>query len=183
MSGDKIAAPQSATMDALMRMMTGKDERTIADRIKDPNRPTWEQYKKENAVKLDLIGNGENEMKEYRKKLDAVREKKLAGVSVTKKIKKKTKKRSRSLSSDALSREGERRRSRHKNRRNKKKRKRRWRSSDSEDSDEGSNDDSFWRHKRVNKSKKLSSHTKDRDSSLSPVRLSSFLQQSSKESS
>ena len=62
-------------MDAFMRMVTGKEERTIADRISDPNRPTWEQYKKENADKLDLNDNGEKEMKEYRKKLDATREK------------------------------------------------------------------------------------------------------------
>lgn len=68
-------APQSATMDAVMRMLTGKEERTIADRISDPNRPTWEQFKKENADKLDLNGNGEKEMKEYRRKLDAAREK------------------------------------------------------------------------------------------------------------
>ena len=58
-----------------MRMVTGKEERTIADKISDPNRPTWEQFKKENADKLDLDGNGEKEMKEYRKKLDAAREK------------------------------------------------------------------------------------------------------------
>lgn len=59
-----------------MRMVTGKEERTIADRISDPNRPTWEQYKKENADKLDLFsGNEEKEMIEYRKKLDAAREK------------------------------------------------------------------------------------------------------------
>lgn len=58
-----------------MRMVTGKDERTIADRISDPNRPTWEQYKKENADKLDLNGNEEKAMREYRKKLDASREK------------------------------------------------------------------------------------------------------------
>lgn len=63
-------------MDAFMRMVTGKEERTIADRISDPNRPTWEQYKKENADKLDLFsGNEEKEMIEYRKKLDAAREK------------------------------------------------------------------------------------------------------------
>ncbi|RLN95085.1 hypothetical protein BBJ28_00000087 [Nothophytophthora sp. Chile5] len=73
--GTKVAAPQSATMDAFMRMVTGKEERTIADRISDPNRPTWEQYKKDNADKLDLSGNGEKEMKEYRKQLDAAREK------------------------------------------------------------------------------------------------------------
>lgn len=63
-------------MDAFMRMVTGKEERTIADRISDPNRPTWEQYKRENADKLDLFGgNEEKEMVAYRKKLDAAREK------------------------------------------------------------------------------------------------------------
>lgn len=74
-----VAAPQSATMDAFMRMLTGKEERTIADRISDPNRPTWEQYKKDNADKLDLNDKGEKEMREYRRKLDAEREK--AGAS------------------------------------------------------------------------------------------------------
>jgi hypothetical protein len=54
-----------------MRMLTGKGERTIADRISDPHRPTWEQYKKENVCKLELSNNGEKEMREYRKKLDA----------------------------------------------------------------------------------------------------------------
>lgn len=70
-----VAAPQSATMDAFMRLMTGKEERTIADRISDPNRPTWEQYKRENADKLDLTDAGEKEMLAYRRKLDAAREK------------------------------------------------------------------------------------------------------------
>ena len=73
---------QSATMDAFMRMVTGKDERTIADRISDPNRPTWEQYKKENADKLDLNGNEEKAMREYRRKLDASREKVRAAEAV-----------------------------------------------------------------------------------------------------
>lgn len=58
-----------------MRMITGKEERTIADRISDPNRPTWEQFKKDNAEKLDMNGTGEKEMLAYRKKLDAAREK------------------------------------------------------------------------------------------------------------
>lgn len=62
-------------MDAFMRMVTGKEERTIADRISDPNRPTWEQFKKENADKLDLFANDDKEMVAYRKKLDAAREK------------------------------------------------------------------------------------------------------------
>jgi hypothetical protein len=75
------AAPQSATMDAFMRMLTGKEERTIADRISDPNRPTWEQYKKDNADKLDLNDKGEKEMREYRRKLDAEREKVCASLA------------------------------------------------------------------------------------------------------
>ncbi|KAG6977713.1 hypothetical protein JG688_00000088 [Phytophthora aleatoria] len=178
----QVAAPQSATMDAFMRMMTGKEERTIADRISDPNRPTWEQFKKENADKLDLNGNGEKEMKEYRKKLDAAREKKLAGSSGSKKRKKKHKKRSHSSSSDDSSSEDERRRSRHKSRKKKKSHKRRRRSSDSDDSDSDSDDDRSRRRKRSKKSKKSSSRRKDRDASPSPVRLSSFLQQSSDDS-
>ncbi|KAE8878142.1 hypothetical protein PF005_g6619 [Phytophthora fragariae] len=181
-ASSKAAAPQSATMDAFMRMVTGKDERTIADRISDPNRPTWEQYKKENADKLDLNDNGEKEMKEYRKKLDAAREKRLAGGSGSKKRKKKQKKRSRSSSSEDSSSEDERRRSRHKSRKkSRKSHKRRRRSSDSDDSDSDSDDDRSRRHKRSKKSKK-SSRRKDRDASPSPVRLSSFLQQSSDES-
>lgn len=61
-------------MDALNRMVLGKDARTIADKINDPHRPTWEQYKKENKDKLDL-GNGEKQMMEYRRQLDEAREK------------------------------------------------------------------------------------------------------------
>ncbi|POM57970.1 hypothetical protein PHPALM_37449 [Phytophthora palmivora] len=174
--GAQATAPQSATMDAFMRMMTGKEERTIADRISDPNRPTWEQYKKENADKLDLNGNGEKEMKEYRKKLDAAREKKLAGVGNSKKRKKRHKKRSRSSSSDDSSSEDERRRSKHKNRKKKSSHKRRRRSSDTDNSD--SEDDRSRRYKRSKKSKKAS-RRKDRETSPSPVRLSSFLQHSS----
>ncbi|RLN87445.1 hypothetical protein BBJ28_00009389 [Nothophytophthora sp. Chile5] len=131
--GTKVAAPQSATMDAFMRMVTGKEERTIADRISDPNRPTWEQYKKDNADKLDLSGNGEKEMKEYRKQ---------------------------------------------------KSHKRRRTSSASDSSDESGSDrdaDRSQRRKRSKKSKK-SSRRKDREASPSPVRLSSFLQQTSDES-
>ncbi|CAI5714512.1 unnamed protein product [Peronospora destructor] len=177
-AGVKAAAPVSATMDAFMRMVTGKEERTIADRISDPNRPTWEQYKKENADKLDLSGNGEKEMKEYRKKLDATREKRLAGSSSSKKRKKKHKKRSGSSSSDDLSSEDEHRRSKHKSRKKRKSRKRRRKSLDLDDSDSDPSDDRSRRHKRSQKSKKSSSR-KDRDVSPSPVRLSSFLQQSS----
>ncbi|UIZ26861.1 hypothetical protein KXD40_001691 [Peronospora effusa] len=176
--GVKTAAPVSAAMDAFMRMVTGKEERTIADRISDPNRPTWEQYKKENADKLDLSGNGEKEMKEYRKKLDATREKRLAGGSSSKKRKKKHKKRSSSSSSDDSSNEDERRRFKHKSRKKRKSHKRRRKSLDSDDSDSDLDEDRSRRRKRSKKSKKSSSR-RDRDVCPSPVRLSSFLQQSS----
>ena len=39
-------APPSATMDTIIRMQAGLGLRTIADNINDPNRPTWEEYKK-----------------------------------------------------------------------------------------------------------------------------------------
>ncbi|CAH0477060.1 unnamed protein product [Peronospora belbahrii] len=177
-AGLKASAPLSSTMDAFMRMVTGKEERTIADRISDPNRPTWEQYKKENADKLDLGKDGEKEMKEYRKKLDSAREKRLAGSSSLKKRKKKHKKRSRSSSSDEISAEDEHGHSRHKSRKKRKIHKRQRKSMDSDDSDMNFDDDRARRSKRSRKSKKLSLKT-DRNASPSPVRLSSFLHQSS----
>ncbi|CAI5747478.1 unnamed protein product [Peronospora destructor] len=163
-AGVKAAAPVSATMDAFMRMVTGKEERTIADRISDPNRPTWEQYKKENADKLDLTGRYQGE--------------ETGGKQQLQEEEKKHKKRSGSSSSDDLSNEDEHRRSKHKSRKKRKSRKRRRKSLDLDDSDPDLSDDRSRRHKRSQKSKKSSSR-KDRDVSPSPVRLSSFLQQSS----
>lgn len=43
----------TSQMQAVMRLMTGK-ERTIAEKIADCNRPTWEQYKEDNQVSLNL---------------------------------------------------------------------------------------------------------------------------------
>jgi hypothetical protein len=68
----------SSTMDALNRMAAGLGSRTIADNINNPNRPTWEQYKKENEDKLKISGQGERDMAEYRKQLDLERDRKLA---------------------------------------------------------------------------------------------------------
>ncbi|GAB9468898.1 Beta-glucosidase 30 [Globisporangium polare] len=175
--GVKKPPAQSATMDAFMRMVTGKEERTIADRISDPNRPTWEQYKKENADKLDLFsGNEEKEMIEYRKKLDAAREKALARRSGA--SSKKKKKRSHSSSESDSDSDGDRRRSKKKSgsRKKKKSRKRRRSSSSSNsesggDSSESEKESSRKKHKHKSKKKKKS---KDRDRSPSPVRLSSF---------
>jgi hypothetical protein len=67
----------SATFDAFQRMAAGLEGRKIADKIADPNRPTWEQYKKENEEKLDLAGQEVRKMVEYRAQLDKEREKRL----------------------------------------------------------------------------------------------------------
>lgn len=66
---------RSSTFDAFQRMAAGLDSRTIADKLSDPNRPTWEQYKKENEDKLDLVGTDIRKMAEYRAQLDREREK------------------------------------------------------------------------------------------------------------
>ncbi|KAG5177938.1 hypothetical protein JKP88DRAFT_350533 [Tribonema minus] len=71
------AAP-SAAYDAFIRMQAGLGERTIADKINDPNRITWDHFKKVNADKLDLVGNDLKKMVEYRKQLDREREGRLA---------------------------------------------------------------------------------------------------------
>ena len=46
----------------------------------DPNRITWEQYKKENEEKLDLVGDDVRKMVEYRAQLDRDREERLRSV-------------------------------------------------------------------------------------------------------
>ncbi len=48
----------SATYDAFMRMQTGQETRTIADKINDPNRVSWEQFRKVCACKNDHVGGG-----------------------------------------------------------------------------------------------------------------------------
>jgi len=64
----------SATFDAFMRMATGKQERSIADKINDTNRPTWDEYKKKNEDLLDMDGAALKKMAAYRAELDAERE-------------------------------------------------------------------------------------------------------------
>ncbi len=76
-------------MDAFMRIMTGKEERSISDRINDPNRPTWDEYKKDNEDKLRVESTGERERDAYRKELDAERKKRLKRISKKKKDKKR----------------------------------------------------------------------------------------------
>lgn len=65
----------SATFDAFHRMAAGLEGRTVADKISDPNRPTWEQYKKDNEDKLDIAGADQRKMLQYRAELDANRDK------------------------------------------------------------------------------------------------------------
>jgi hypothetical protein len=75
-SGTSPAQPKvSAQMAAVMRVMAGKEERTIAEKLADSNRPTWEQYKKDNQDKLDIAGVDKKKMEAYRKELDQQREK------------------------------------------------------------------------------------------------------------
>lgn len=45
----------TSTFDAFKRMAAGLEGRTLAEKIADPNRPTWEQYKKDNEDKLDMV--------------------------------------------------------------------------------------------------------------------------------
>lgn len=177
------SAQPSATMDAVMRMLTGKEERTIADRISDPNRPTWEQYKKENADKLDLNDKGEKEMREYRKKLDAAREKAFGKRRSSSKSKKKKRSKSDSSSGSDNDSDSDDSRSRKSRRKSKKSRKRRRSSSSSSESEDASSEsdrDDRKRSRKHKKSKKKSkkhkkSSSRDAgDHSPSPVRLSSF---------
>jgi hypothetical protein len=73
-----VAAPSakmSSQMQAVVRLMTGKEERTIAEKIADSNRPTWDQYKKDNQDKFEFAGLDKKKMEEYRRELDKEREK------------------------------------------------------------------------------------------------------------
>lgn len=71
----------SSTFDAFKRIAAGLEGRTIADKISDSNRPTWEQYKKDNEDKLDNVGGEVRKMIEYRAQLDREREQKLGMIS------------------------------------------------------------------------------------------------------
>ena len=72
------SGPVTSTFDAFKRMAAGLESRTLSDRLADnANRPTWEQYKKDNESKLDLVGGEARKMIEYRAQLDMERERKL----------------------------------------------------------------------------------------------------------
>ena len=78
-SSSSSAKPSAATstFDAFKRMAAGLEGRTLADKMADPNRPTWEQYKKDNEDKLDMVGGEAKKMVEYRAELDKERETRL----------------------------------------------------------------------------------------------------------
>ena len=71
----------SSTFDAFRRLTTGQESRTVADKLSDASRPTWEQYKKDNEDKLDMIGVDQRKMNQYRKELDLNRERLMTGNS------------------------------------------------------------------------------------------------------
>lgn len=174
----------SSQMEAVVRLMTGKEERTIAEKLADANRPTWEQYKKDNHDKLNLSGADQQKMEEYRKELDEQREKMLAARGnanqANNKTKKKKKKRSKYESSDSDSSdssEEERRRKKHK--RNKKRKKKHNRRRD-EESDSESSISSDEERRRKKKKRKKSKKKEDVDGEPEDDRykLSSFFTKS-----
>lgn len=79
LSSSSSSKPSAATstFDAFKRMAAGLEGRTLADKMADPNRPTWEQYKKDNEDKLDMVGGEAKKMVEYRAELDKERDRKL----------------------------------------------------------------------------------------------------------
>ena len=171
----------SSQMDAVMRLMAGREERTIAEKLNDPNRPTWEQYKKDNEDKLNLEGVDQKKMEEYRQELDAEREKRLKrGLNHGAKKKKKRKKHSSSSDDDddsSSSSSDDRRRQKrkkHKKKKDRKKHKRRRDDSDSDsDASRSSVDDNKKRKKKKHRKKK-SKKDDEEDSDGAHYRLSSF---------
>jgi hypothetical protein len=172
----KAAAPQkmSSQMQAVVRLLAGQEERTLSEKLADSNRPTWEQYKKDNEEHLNMEGVDLKKMEEYRKQLDSERDQLLSrGRNHSKKKKKDDE------SSDSESHR------RHKKHKKKKRRKHRHSrrdddSSDSSDSD-GSSDDRRRKHKRKHKKSKKKSKSKSsdgEDSDGSHLKLSKFFDDS-----
>lgn len=164
--------PMSSEMQAVLRLMAGKEERTIAEKLADSNRPTWEQYKKDNSDKLNLEGADQRQMAEYRRELDAQRDKMLARGTNHRRNKKKKRQGS---DSDSDSDGSRRRRRKKKHKKKHKRKKKRRRESDDSSSDDESSEDSRRERKRTHKRKKKSKD--DGDSDGSHYRLSNFFNQ------
>ena len=173
-----VPAKMSAQMEAVVRLMAGKEERTIAQKLADSNRPTWEQYKQDNEDKLNLDGLDQKKMEEYRRELDAEREKILSRGLNHGASKKKKKKRSSSSSSDDDSSEEDRKRRKKKHKKKKKRKHRKRGDSDSESEDSDSDSSRGRRRKSKKKKKKKKSDKKDDkgsdESDGSHYRLSKF---------
>lgn len=189
----KNEAKVSAQMAAVMRVMAGQGERTIAEKLADSNRPTWEQYKKDNEDKLNIEGLDQKKMEEYRKQLDEQREKLLnkgtnhRDEGKDKKSKKKKKKRHRrhddsdsddsSSSDDSYSSDSDRKGHKRKKHRKRKKRSRHHRDDDSHSSD--SRDD----RKRSSKHRRKKDKKKKKSGDGFDDRLSSFFTKGSDDES
>ena len=154
------APTRSSQMEAVMRVMAGMEERTIAEKLADPNRPTWEQYKKDNHDKLNLSGMDQQKMEEYRKELDKERDQRLARGSNHQK-KSHTSKRKHSDDddddddNDTDDEDPKRKRKSKKHKKSKKKSKKK--KYDSSESDTDSSDEERRRKKKSNKKSKKSS--------------------------
>jgi hypothetical protein len=168
----------SSQMQAVVRLLAGQEERTIAEKLADSNRPTWEQYKKDNEDKLNLEAVDTKKMDDYRRTLDAERDQLLSRGRNHAKEKKKKKKRRRDDSSDDSSSDSDHHKHKKHKKKRKKKKKYRHRRDDysSDSSSASSSEERRRRHKRKKKSKK-SRKEKDSDgekSDGSHYRLSKF---------
>ena len=191
-----VPARPSAQMDAVMRLMTGREERTIAEKMADSNRPTWEQYKKDNHDKLNLEGLDQKEMEAYRQQLDEEREERMGGGKKTSKKKKKHRRRDdssneesdsdSSSSSSSSSDRKRKKRSKHSHRRKKHKRAKKRHHHSSEDDEVASDRESASevRRKKSKRKHKKSRREKNGDgddegSHGSHYRLSNFFAEAS----
>lgn len=134
-----------------MRVMAGMEERTIAEKLADPNRPTWEQYKKDNHDKLNLSGMDQQKMEEYRKELDKERDQRLARGS---NHKKSHSKRKHSDDDDSEDNDLGRKRKSKKHKKSRRKSKKKY---DSSESDTDSSEEERRRKKKSSKKSKKSS--------------------------
>lgn len=197
MSGPSQQPPRmSSQMQAVMRVLTGQEERTIAQKLADSNRPTWEQYKKDNEDKLNIEGVDQQKMEEYRQQLDAERDKILArGTNHSRhnEKKKSSKSKKKRKSSDASRRHDDsdsdsdsstssedhhKRKRKHKKKGKKRHKRRHRRDDDHSDSDksDSESEERKRRRKRSKKVKKKSSSGDGNDSDGSHYRLSKFFQ-------
>ena len=191
----------SAQMDAVMRLMTGREERTIAEKLADSNRPTWEQYKKDNHDKLNLDTLDQKQMDDYRKQLDEERDRRMAGLPArgesnkkhAKKKKHHKKKRRRthdndddsndetsdSLKSDSSDDNEHRRRRKHKkHRKHHEKKSRHHRSRRDNENDSSDDNDESDEQEKLKKKKEIDKHNKtvdyNTDSNGENIRLSNL---------